>query len=144
MSIYLLQSCVGRLSGEYHYDAEHFEPPAPAIRVVIRNPGDPSKFVTVDALLDTGADINCLPLTLIRIIGGKPAGTKEVFASGRYLGSANSYFLEFEISTTRMLKETLAFGDEIILGRNLLNDLVLELDGPAKKVRVIVKSPQQK
>jgi len=116
------------------------------MHLVMRNPGDAGRQLAVNALLDTGADITCLPTAFIRAIGGEPASTYAVYGiAGKYVGSANSYFLEFEISTTKMLIEVLAFGDEIVLGRNLPNELALELDGPARKVRVTVTTtPQQK
>lgn len=121
----------------YQYDAQHYEPPAPVIRVVIRSLRNPSKYIITDAFIDTGADITALPLSLIKTLEGIPVSTYPIYGPcKKYLGLANSYFLEFEISNTKMMLEAVAYGDDVVLGRNLLNELVLELNGPAKVVRV--------
>jgi len=87
--------------------------------------------------VDTGADITCLPRALIDAVGGEPAGTYSVFGiSGVFIGSVNSYFLEFEIASTKRLTEVAAVGDEPIVGRNLINEFVLQLDGPAQKLSI--------
>jgi len=118
----------------YQYDT-HYEPPAPVIPIAVHRPGDSTKQVTTDALVDTGSDVTCLPSALIRAIGGEPASVYDIYGMNRvFIGSANSYFLEFEIGSATKLIEVLAIGDEPILGRNLLNEFVLELDGPAGKV----------
>lgn len=101
----------------------------------VHRPGDTRKQVATDALVDTGSDITCLPTPLIMAVGGEPASVYAIYGLNRiFIGSANSYFLEFELGSTTKLVEVIAIGDEPILGRNLLNEFVLELDGPAGKV----------
>ena len=121
----------------YQYDDE-YSPPAPVLRVTIRNLTDNTRHVTGDALVDTGADITCLPRAVVRAVGGEPASTYSVAGIGdTYIGSANSYFLEFEIGSTKKLIEAIAIGDELVLGRNVINELTLQLDGPARKLSII-------
>ena len=76
-----------------------------------------------------------LLLAIVRAIGGQPAST--------YVGNANSYFLEVEVSTKSMLVEFLAFGEEIILGRNLLNELVIKLNELARKLTLRQTTPNE-
>lgn len=103
----------------------------------MHRPGDSTKQVTTDALVDTGSDITCLPSALIRAIGGEPASAYDIYGMNRvFIGSAKSYFLQFQIGLATELVEVVAIGDEPILGRNLLNKFALELDGPAGKVTV--------
>jgi hypothetical protein len=45
--------------------------------------------------------------------------------------------LEFEIGATKKLIEAIAMGDEMVLGRNLINELTLQLNGPARKLSII-------
>ena len=123
----------------YQYNSR-YEPPAPVISITVHRPGDSTKLVTTDALVDTGADITCLPSTLVTAIGGEPAGVRTLYGINRvFLGEVNSYFLEFEIASITKLIEVVAFGDEPILGRNLLNEFVLELDGPTAKVSILLR-----
>jgi len=107
--------------------------------ITVRVPGDSSKQVTTEALVDTGADLTCLPAALIDAVGGECAGSYSILGIGRVpIGSAYSYFLEFEIEAERKTVEIVALGDEPILGRNLINDFTLELDGPARELRITV------
>lgn len=121
----------------YQYNND-YSPPAPVLRVTIRNLSDNARQVTSDALVDTGADITCLPRAVVRAVGGEPASTYSVVGIGETnIGPATSYFLEFEIGTTKKTIEAIAIGDELILGRNLINELTLQLDGPARRLSLI-------
>jgi len=101
----------------YQYDNQHYNPPAPVLSITIRTPGDNMKQVTTDALVDTGADMTCLPRAIINALGAECASTYNVVGmNGVSIGPANTYFLEFEIATTKKLVEVIAVGDEPILG----------------------------
>ena len=122
----------------YQYDND-YSPPAPVLRVTVRSLTDNTRQVTTDALVDTGADITCLPGAVVRAIGGEPASAYDVVGIDEtHIGPANSYFLEFEIASTKNLTEAIAIGDELILGRNLINELTLKLDGPARRLSLIL------
>lgn len=56
--------------------------------------------------------------------------------NGVSIGPANTYFLEFEIAATKKLVEVVAVGDEPILGRNLINEFILELHGPTQELNI--------
>lgn len=121
----------------YQYDHNHYNPPAPVVRVTVRIPSDNTGQVTTNALVDTGADVTCVPEALVMAVGGEPAGTRDVGSINQvHIGSFNAYFLEFEIASTRKLVEVIAIGDQVILGRNLINEFVLQLDGPARKLSI--------
>lgn len=121
----------------YQYNHSRYSPAAPVVRVTVRNPADSTKQVTTDVLVDTGADITCIPKALIKVIGGEPASAYSVFGINEVsLGFVDSYFLEFEIASAKKLVEVLAIGDEPIVGRNLINEFIVELDGPAQKLSI--------
>jgi len=121
----------------YRYDNQHYNPPAPVLPITVRAPGDTVKQVTADALVDTGADMTCLPIALIKVLGGERASTYDVFGINRVpVVPADSYFLEFEVEATKKLVEVIAVGDEPILGRNLINEFTLQLHGPAQKLDI--------
>ena len=46
----------------------------------------------------------------------------------------DSYFLRLELGEYHVSTEVLALGNQPILGRDVLNGLMLELDGPRRKV----------
>jgi predicted aspartyl protease len=119
----------------YPYDENNYDPPAPVLPITVRVPGDSIKQVTIEALVDTGADITCFPRVLIRALRAECASSYDVLGiNGVLIGPADSYFLEFEIASTKLLSEVIAVGDEPILGRNLINEFKLNLHGPAQKL----------
>lgn len=121
----------------YRYDNQHYNPPAPVLPITVRAPGDTVKQVTADALVDTGADMTCLPIALIKVLGGERASTYDVFGINRApIGPADTYFLEFEIAATKKLAEVIAIGDEPILGRNLINQFTLQLHGITQELSI--------
>lgn len=121
----------------YRYDNQHYDPPAPVLPITVRAPGDTVKQVTADALVDTGADMTCLPIALIKVLGGERASTYDVFGINRVpIGPADTYFLEFEIAATKKLAEVIAIGDEPILGRNLINEFTLQLHGITQELSI--------
>lgn len=119
----------------YQYDSTRHNPPAPVLRVTLRVPSDGSKQVTTDALVDTGADIVCCPSALLNALGAHPAGTCDVSGiNGEVVQECEIYFLDFEVAGRRILAEVAAVGNELLLGRNLLNEFSLKLDGHAREL----------
>lgn len=123
----------------YRYDNQHYNPPAPVLLITVRLPSDSIRQVTTDSLVDTGADVTCLPRAIINALGAERASTYNVFGvNGVFIGIADSYFLEFEIASTKKFVEVIGIGDEPILGRNLINEFTLELNGPTQKLSIVL------
>jgi predicted aspartyl protease len=121
----------------YPYDNRRYNPPAPVIPITVHVPGNSTNQVKTDALVDTGADITCLPKALIDALGAEPASCYDVFGiNGKFIGPAESYFLEFEIAVTKKLVEVIAVSDDPILGRNLVNEFTLQLHGPIQELTI--------
>lgn len=123
----------------YQYDNSKYNPPAPVLPITIHIPGDSTKQMTIEALVDTGADITCLPKSFINALDAKLASSYIVFGINNVpIGSHDSYFLEFEIETTKKLVEVIAVDDESIWGRNFINEFILELNGHDKKLNITI------
>lgn len=121
----------------YRYDNQRYNPPAPVLPITVRVPGDSMKQITTDALVDTGADIACLPSAIINALGAEPASTYLVVgANSTQIGYRDSYFLEIEIELTKKLVEVIAMGSEVILGRNLINEFILQLHGLTQELSI--------
>ena len=121
----------------YAYN-DKYSPPAPVLSVTLRSPSDSTRQVTTDALVDTGADITCLPVAIVKAVGGEPASTYAVYGiNDTFIGTADSYFVEFEIASIKKLTEAVAIGEEFILGRNLLNEFRFRLDGPERRLSIV-------
>jgi len=120
---------------EYRFDAR-WQPPAPVVPVHVGGIGAHDPAVLVPMLVDTGADCTLiserlaeslrLPLVdrvIIQGVGGPPEPV-PVYAARLRLGAR------------RMLARVVAFGDEALLGRDVLNRLQLGWDGPAQMLEL--------
>jgi predicted aspartyl protease len=120
------------------YDGQQFTPPAPVVRVSIRTLDKARSISNVAMLIDTGADVTLIPYecaerlglvsnleTSFRLQGfdGKPSAAKAV--------NAELLFLDKNFHGRFLLVD----GDYGILGRNVLNNLSLHLDGPRQSWR---------
>jgi predicted aspartyl protease len=114
------------------YD-QTYSPPIPAIDIVLSLPeGD--RVGPLSAVIDTGADATIIPLAVLAQLSVRP------FQSG-FLRSAwgerrpiDLYLLDLQIAGLTVPGVEVVgdnLGRELILGRNVLNQLILLLDGPA-------------
>lgn len=117
-----------------------FAPPAPVLRILFGPQGEQLRFGPFAALVDTGADATLFPLLLLA------DASVPAFAEVRVRGqwgeshSAHLYLVDVEIEGVR-LPNVYAVddeqGEEIVLGRNVLNKLALFLDGPRQETTVL-------
>ena len=120
------------------YDSSYV-PPAPSIDIWLSGPGETFSVGPLRALVDTGADACVVPFAHL-------APLRLPLASQRYLRgyagdrrTVDVYLLDVGIGRLRLPGiETLAdeLGDEMIVGRNVLNKLTMILDGPRQTLEV--------
>jgi predicted aspartyl protease len=118
------------------YDAAHFDPPAPAAHVTLRNPHSGATVPDVLLLLDTGADITLLPRTAVESLGVPLLAGQQYELMG-FDGSKSFtpvvmldvLFLQRAFRGRYLLIEA----ERGIMGRDILNHLSLLLDGPRQQ-----------
>lgn len=118
------------------YDASHFEPPAPIAQVTLRNPHTGELATDVLLLVDTGADITLLPRLAVEQLG-VPLLTNQRYELMGFDGSksfAPVVMLDM-ISLTRAFRGQYLLIEEErgILGRDILNHVILLLNGPRQQ-----------
>jgi predicted aspartyl protease len=118
------------------YDAENFDPPAPVAYVTLRNPVTGVSLNNVPMLIDTGADATALPRAYVEQLNIEPAKDKSYLAVG-FDGQeriVNMVELEMEF-LGRKFKGKFLLVDQPTgyLGRNIMNNLRILLDGPRGK-----------
>jgi predicted aspartyl protease len=118
------------------YDVENFDPPAPVAYVTLRNPATGALLSEVPMLIDTGADATLLPLNAVEQLGIKTEEDTdfEVQVFDGQIKRLKSAKLELYILGKKFAGEYLLIDRRIgILGRNILNNIRVLLDGPRRK-----------
>jgi predicted aspartyl protease len=118
------------------YDAENFEPPAPVAYVILRNPTTGVLLSDVPMLIDTGADATLLPSDAVDQLGISAEENSDFEVQGfdgeikrLKLAKLELYFLDKKFAGEYLLVDR-TIG---ILGRNILNNVRILLDGPREK-----------
>jgi predicted aspartyl protease len=105
------------------------EPPAPVIPVRISSPaGEPAAMLPM--LVDTGADCTLVPVALVRTLGLPRIDVIAISGVGGASRQAAVHAAVIELSDVRLVVRAVAFAGEAILGRDVLNQLRILLDGP--------------
>jgi predicted aspartyl protease len=88
------------------------------------------------ALIDSGADLSVVPRATLEALALPQVSTTRIQGVTGVAESTSVHAAAFEIAGSTELVEVVAFGDEAILGRDLLNRFVLELDGPGETLTI--------
>ena len=118
------------------YDASHFDPPAPVARVTLRNPHNGATVSDGLLLLDTGADVTLLPRMAVERLG-VPLLANQRYELMGFDGSKrfapvvmlDTIFLQLAFRGRYLLIEE----ERGILGRDILNHVMVLLDGPRQQ-----------
>jgi len=115
------------------YDARDFAPPAPVASVTLRAQDGRATVSDVRMLIDSGADMSLIPESLIGQLGLDTADepTYELMAFDGTKSVARSVQCELAFLGRAYRGRYLVVADSIgILGRDVLNQVCLVLDGP--------------
>ena len=113
-------------------------PPAPFLSVQI-SPLTNNRSESIPAKIDTGADITAIPSRLIDQLGLVPADEIQVEGYDRRPAAIYSYDIILRIDRLQVagLSVIALNEDYALLGRDVLNQLKLLLDGPALNVEIL-------
>lgn len=115
------------------YDRLLFTPPAPVARVILRNPHTGATANDVPMLIDSGADATLLPRPSVVKIGIQPDPDQSYELMGFDGGISISHAVQLDlIFLRRAFKGRFLLIDQEwgLIGRDILNHLSLNLDGP--------------
>lgn len=117
------------------YDSLHHNPPAPVAWVTVRNPETGTEISDIPMLLDSGADVTLLPATVVdelKLQVNTEKGTELADFDGNAKRVAYPALATMEISGIRFTGQYLPCDSRVgVIGRNILNFIVLELNGPS-------------
>jgi len=123
---------------KFTYDSDYF-PPTPVIDISFGPPQQPLEVGPLAAFVDSGADATIIPLRHLRPLQTQADDRKFLRSQWGEPRMVDVYYVDVGIGDLRLpLIEVVAddVGDEVILGRNVLNKLRVVLDGPQFVVEV--------
>jgi len=121
------------MNRHFTYDSKYF-PPAPVVTIKLTVKETNLSATDLTALIDTGADASFAPLSVLESI---QAGIGKVYHARSLWGETQSFSsfivgIQMNGATLPGMVMLGYDGDEVVLGRDVLNRLWLELDGPAQ------------
>lgn len=123
---------------EFPYN-DDYSPPVPVCDVSFSVARTGQSIEPLEAILDTGADGTLVPLRYLDAIGARrvmETGLRSQWGERRvvYLYLVTLHLGDIELPGTYVVGDDLS--DEIVLGRNVLNQLNIWLNGPANVSRL--------
>lgn len=126
------------MTTRFAYDAS-VDPPAPVFPIQVSTPaGD--QGVMLAMLVDTGADCTLLPAPVVRSLRLPQIDVISLSGVGGTKQRATVHAARVKLADLHLLVRVVAFADEAILGRDLLNQAVMMLDGPGLAITVRPRS----
>jgi len=121
---------------KYAYCQDYY-PAFPALEIVLVNDDESMRSGPISALVDTGSDGTLVPISYLKDLLAPPLRDATIRSHWGERRNVQLFVVDIEIAGS-LLTGTFVVGDEqgneIVLGRNLLNKLVLLMDGPAETV----------
>jgi predicted aspartyl protease len=126
----------------FEYDAHYpFGPAMPMVEIQLRSVGKNDGGVPVQVMVDSGADATVIPVHYLEAAGIDKVG-KARMRWGSHIGQIYDVYLAIieigmlQFPGIRVLADEQR--NEPILGRDVLNHLVLTLNGPAHYVEITI------
>lgn len=123
---------------KFPYDS-NYQPPFPAVQVALYNREEELRTSAVSALLDSGADASLVPIVFLRDIVAPALMDTRIRSHWGEWRAAQLFVVDVEIENIKLPGIFVVGdeqGDEIVLGRDVLNKLRIFLDGPARIVEI--------
>ena len=120
--------------------SQQYQPPAPVLKISLAVPDEAAELATHLALIDTGADGTFVPTSLLETLAVPVVYTTYVRTHvGVGSHQVSVYEIDILFNNIRLPSIDVVaddWGDEIILGRNVLNKLQFLLNGPKQVTEI--------
>jgi predicted aspartyl protease len=122
----------------FDYSTE-YDPPGPIVEFQVSKAGQQTPDVTLSALVDSGADATMLPITALQSIGARYVETRQMRGIVGLAYPVDLYLVSIRIGVHPMPAVRVIAGvaeSEAIIGRDVLNHLVVTLNGLASVTEI--------
>lgn len=111
-----------------------YDPAMPVLEVTISEPHSNEAVTYAPALIDSGADGTLVPVDLLERIGAVSVASGRLTWFWQASRQVSIYIVRLQIGAYTLPRVRVAgvpAGTDLILGRNVLNQMRVTLDGPA-------------
>jgi hypothetical protein len=121
-----------------------YTPPVPILQVELAAPGESPRIGPLPAVVDTGSDGTLVPTDYLE--RAEAIGLDEAILHGIAGGSRRVHLFEIDLHIGPLLLPGVIVagdddGNEVLLGRNVLNKLIVLLDGPRRETELFEQRP---
>jgi predicted aspartyl protease len=123
----------------YPYAEDGFDPAMPVVTIQVITPETQRRSTTLTVLVDSGSDGTTIPVEILDEIGALSIGTAIMSGIWGTRRQVNVYLVHIEIGSHLLPAVRIAgvpAGTGGILGRDVLNQLSVHLNGPANMVEI--------
>lgn len=127
----------------FSYDPT-FTPPFPRLPVIVTPVESVAQSAALSGLIDTGADATLIPQAQLQAIKAKEIYRARLRSHWGESRTVSVYLVDLQVADHNLPGiEVIAddITEDVLLGRNVLNRLILLLDGPAGEADVLSKRP---
>lgn len=120
----------------FDYD-RHYIPAFPVVEMLVTG-SDPGRVRLVKGLIDSGSDATQLPLSLLRSVGAREIDRRWIQDLGGVRYRVAIYAVRLQLGELIMPVEVIGREgiDEIVIGRDVLNQLIVILNGLANVTEI--------
>lgn len=126
--------------------SSHYFPPVPVLHVRLHVPDTSQGYGPIKAVMDFGADMTIVPLNWLEQIGAPEMDEVRIRGYWGKRIDVTTYLVDIQIGSVTLPAIEVAgdpYSTEVLLGRNVLNVLVLLLDGPKRVTDVLARRPRR-
>lgn len=121
------------------YDSQNYNPAAPVVAIGIAKSGQQTPSTQVTALIDSGADATMLPINLLQEVNARYRMTRQMRGVGDHPIVVEMYLVtlfigEFTFPGIEVIAA--AENSEALMGRDVLNQMIVTLNGLANVVEM--------